>query len=216
MIAEETNRLKVKLVEALTDRYSRERSDIHVSDLVGCLRKSVYKRLQPAALSETTLMLFMLGEEHHQSIQSLASTKMAAVEKHVEYDGIVGTVDVVDLSVPVEIKTRRTKDREPDPHHVKQLSYYMAMMRSNIGILFYVMLNNLEVEEPKFIERTFTFTDSELDLLELELMDRRGTLEYAATSKEPSVAPQEGDDRECGLCPYIQVCKSVSSTDTKV
>lgn len=163
VIIEETVQLKEKLIETLTEQYSEVRIGIHVSDLLSCIRKTVFEKFQPRSLSETDLMLFVLGEGHHQIIQLLAGKGVVTVEQEVELDGVIGTVDLLENGVPIEIKTRRTKNREPEDTHVRQLSYYMAMVQSNVGVPLYVMLNNLEDDEPKFISRTITLTDDELE-----------------------------------------------------
>ena len=215
MIIEETVQLKQKLIETLTEEYSEERIGIHVSDLVTCIRKTVFWKLQPMLLSETDLMLFVLGEGHHQIIQMLAGKGVASAEQKVELDGIVGTVDLLDNGVPIEIKTRRTKDREPEDTHLKQLSYYMVMVQSNVGLLVYVMLNNLRDDEPKFICRTITMTDNELAGLKDELLYRRDLLAGAVETRNPFHVPGEGSDRECLRCRYLKLCKpEIQSTMT--
>ena len=167
-------------------------------------------------LSETDLMLFVLGEGHHQIIQLLAGKGMATAEQEVELDGVIGTVDLLENGVPIEIKTRRTKDGEPEDTHVRQLSYYMTMVQSNVGLLVYVMLNNLEDDEPKFICRTVTLTDDELAGLKDELLYRRNLLAGAVEAKNPFLIPREEGDKECNSCRYFKVCKPVQDDDTGV
>ncbi len=207
MIIEETVQLKEKLIETLSEQYSEERIGIHVSDLVSCIRKTVFEKLQPRSLSETDLMLFVLGEGHHQIIQLLAGKGVVTVEQEVELDGVIGTVDLLENGVPIEIKTRRTKNREPEDTHVRQLSYYMAMVQSNVGVLLYVMLNNLEDDEPKFISRTITLTDDELEGLKEELLYRRDLLAGAVEAKDPLSIPGEESFKQCTYCQYSNVCK---------
>jgi len=206
VIIEETTQLNKKLIDTLTEQYSKERRGIHVSDLVSCLRKTVYEKIQPIPLSETDLMLFVLGEGHHQVIQLLAGKGEVFSEQKLQMDEVVGTVDLLDNGVPIEIKTRRTKDREPEDNHLKQLSYYMAMIPSNVGLLLYVMLNNLEDDEPKFICRTITLTNNELGALRDELLHRKNLLTGALKARNPSLAPRGENRRECGSCQYFEGC----------
>lgn len=207
MIIEETIQLKQKLIETLTEQYFKERTDIHVTDLVSCLRKAGYAKIQPMPLSETDLMLFVLGEGHHQVIQLLAGKGAVIAEQNVELEGVVGTVDLLDSGVPIEIKTRRTKDREPEDSHLKQLSYYMAMVPSNVGLLLYLMLNNLEDDEPKFICRTITLTDKELGVLREELLHKKDVLTRALKASDPLLIPRDESFRNCVSCQYTKTCK---------
>lgn len=208
MLIEEGSPLEEKLLNLLKDEYGRERDGVHVSDILLCIRQNVYRKLQPTKISEKELSFYALGEGAHLSLQRLVENGGAVTEKVITLNGITGTVDVFD-GVPIEIKTTRSHDDSTKSFHITQLKYYMAITKSNVGILLYFMMN--DYERP-FRFRTVTLSDKELDEARSEIKERGALFTEALLSRDPFKAPHVKNESDlawkCKYCQYKEQCWS--------
>lgn len=206
IIIEEGSPYKDKLLTLLGAEYSKNRTGTHVSDLLYCIREQVFRKLDPKPITDRELSSFAFGEGAHLAVQRLATTGVSIAEKEIHLEGVQGTVDLFD-SVPIEIKTVRSKDDSVRSFHITQLKYYMAMVGSNVGILFYLMVN--DYDNP-FRFRTITLNNEELDQTRKEILERADQYNKAMGSRDAFMAPHIKKDRKllwkCDYCKYKTPC----------
>lgn len=197
MIFEEDEDIVQDMIRVLKVAFSRdtkERTGIHVSDLVYCLRKAWYRRQEDFKedLDNNSILFFVRGRSLHDLLEKLYAQR----EVRVKYNGVKGTIDAIthDNQI-VEIKTTKKlwKD-QPNDHHLKQIAYYMAMYGTNRGVLLYYEIqdNNLRYFE--------IYMDDE------ELMDE--CIEIDTKKAILDKALEHGDVDICGESPrYDWECK---------
>ena len=93
----------------LKNWYSKPREGWHVSDIVMCPRQRVFRHLNPTSPTDREVNMYSSGKSMHEAIQILfMSNRMRfEVEKYVEHEGIVGSIDIFDKATnqPLEFKT---------------------------------------------------------------------------------------------------------------
>lgn len=200
---------------ALKNKYDSEfRDGIHVSDIVLCSRKAVFKKIEPCPITNRELNFFTSGRAIHEAIGTLAhNTGNYILEKEVEYQGIVGHVDLYDSrhNIPIECKSYRSKSIEtPKPHHVEQLKSYMAILGSKKGIILYQLL--LHFEDKPFVEFEVIMTDEEIKEKLQELTIAAALYKSAVETKSPMLLEGVMTDKTmnwmCDSCPYKAKCKA--------
>lgn len=205
---EENEAFTGKLRVALTAKYGEERDGVHVTDLVLCPREVLFRKFDPKPITDLELMFYVMGEGHHGVIQGLVEQGVNIIEKEIELQGVKGTVDILEAEdVPIEIKTMRTRKDEAKSHHLKQLSYYMAMMGKNVGLLLYVMLMNFDGRQ--FVTRTLTLNDLELASLRNEISVKAMNFNVALAARDPFQAQHVKNTElswKCEHCKYKAPC----------
>lgn len=209
------------LTVALKNKYDTEyRSGIHISDLTLCPRKSVFRRVEPQALTLKELNFFTSGRAIHDVIQTLCKSNenRFEIEKEIEHKGITGHVDLYDRenNIPIECKSYRTKElKEPKPFHVNQLKNYMAVLNAPKGVILYQLLMNFD--NKPFVEFEVTMTDKERKATLRKLENLAENMSNALEQKNPAKAVHVMNDKDlnfqCNSCPYYQQCKEINESE---
>lgn len=201
--------LKTDLMANLKAEFEKEREGIHVSDLVYCIRKAAFRKLQPKPLTEVQFSYFLAGRGHHETIQFISN---AEPEKEIEWNGIKGSIDLLADSVPVEIKTTRSFKRDIPPHYIRQLSYYCAMLEKTEGrlLILYLTPNVNHRNEPEEMIKTYAIKFRDLEKIKKELLESAHQLQAALDEKNVNLAPavREEDAWQCKSCEYAEECRS--------
>jgi CRISPR/Cas system-associated exonuclease Cas4 (RecB family) len=186
-------------------------NEVHVSDLIYCLRKSWYRRqvIRGAGLDEDTALLFMMGQGFHLVLQALGDSEIP-----IEFDGIHGTVDLIEcegeLAVPCEIKSTKYSSRKPISelnHYFEQLAAYVAGWgvmigeRLTRGRLYSVHMNGDYREN-----RGYTLVARDVDFDPFELEQWRGELQVRKAGllgkRPPPIEGVNHSTWECGHCEF--------------
>ena len=132
----------LKMLREDEERRQVERGkELHVSDILFPRRTWLSKRY-PKPLTDEDLLYFTAGRAHHEIVEKLISTEQTR-EVRVEYNGIVGSVDVLDddsgiIKTPIEVKsTRAVKPYVPatvPSNFVLQLTCYSAMLNPDASV----------------------------------------------------------------------------------
>lgn len=202
-----------QLTIALKNKYDTEfREGIHVTDLTLCSRKSVFRKLQPTALTMKELNFFTSGRAIHEAIQSLCDPEKFEMEKEITYNEVSGHVDLYDIrnNIPIECKSMRVaKVENPKSFHVKQLKDYMAILGSSTGIILYQCLLNFE--DKPFVEFEIHMTQKEIDKQLKDLGLRARLHQKALEKKDAMLAPFVLNDPNmnwlCRSCSYLKKCQ---------
>ena len=204
----------------LKNKYDTEfRDGVHVSDLTLCPRKSIFRKLEPTPITNKELNFFTSGRAIHDAIQTLAKRQPRyEIEKQVEYNGVVGHIDLYDTehNIPIECKSMRTKDvKEPKPHHVSQLKFYMAMLGADTGIILYQCLMNFD--DKPFVEFEVTMNEEERRIVLQMLEIQKVLYSESLAEKKPFQAVSVIDDPklnwQCKSCQYYQKCNLQKEAD---
>jgi hypothetical protein len=141
------------VLRMLREDYERQEvergKDLHVSDLLFPRRTWLSAR-HPKPLTDEDLLYFTAGRAHHEILEKLIA-RAELREVRVEFDGIVGSVDVLDEGgkMPIEVKTTRVatlyNTATVPSHFVLQLGCYAAMLNPDASVgegkllIFYMM-----------------------------------------------------------------------------
>jgi CRISPR/Cas system-associated exonuclease Cas4 (RecB family) len=208
------------LLQVMSKWYSKPREGTHVSDIIFCPRQKVFREIQPEPLSIRNLSMFSSGKSIHETIQLLFLSNRGRFEKekYVEYENIIGSVDIYDQKkrVPIEFKTIRSSTiQKPKSFHVDQLKYYMAMLHTNTGYVLYQCLMHFE-DEPFKIFR-FSMSELEQERQLQKLVQEVISLDTALKLKDPSRARHIFFNMElnwlCRDCPYAIKCKQMRDSE---
>jgi CRISPR/Cas system-associated exonuclease Cas4 (RecB family) len=213
---------------------SNRRSEIHVTDLTGCLRRAWYDKVDPTPEYPHETLARWLGTAVHASIEG--SDAFMECELPVAADGIKGTADIVyaDGRV-VDSKTTRWIYPEKLPYgsHALQVNIYAYMLRrmgrdvNSLAIQYIDMSGPSKCRKCRVPVRMFA---GELKCpscsqfvkgahlgavtVDVRLMSDEEVLDHIQQRRvdlEAAIAMQLPPEREpgflCGYCPNIDKCQ---------
>jgi len=193
--------LKSVFLSALRSRYADLREEIHVSDLVYCLREAYFRKTEPVDPTLKQLGFFVDGARRHKVLQDLLDVEE---EVEVEKYGVVGHIDVL-LDAPVEIKTTRARNALPD-HYLRQLGFYAAMMNARRG---YLVVQRINAPEDPWEFYLVEWTEDEIREIDEDMKRRANLLRAALKLNDPSMLPEIEEDMrwKCRNCLFHEHCK---------
>jgi len=129
-----------EIVIEIAEEMQEDRSnEIHVTDLVGCIRASYFKKIYGARFNLTQAISVILGLGLHELfIPFLAGKLNGEYEVEMEYEGIKGKADIVTDEYVVEVKTVNNIPYKPYKSHLEQLNFYMQVLNKSKGLLLYI------------------------------------------------------------------------------
>lgn len=207
---------KARMQAAMEEFMSRPRKGTHVTDLVLCSRLRVFREIDPLPIDANTLSIFTAGAAIHGAVQwlFLHDRKRFEREKHLEFQGISGSIDVYDKirNIPLEFKTTRASNiMNPKPWHVQQLKYYMAMLNASQGYMLYQLL--MHFGNTPFRAFKITMNTQERKYQLDKLVKEAASLKKALVARDPSLAKPVYNNPSlkwlCNDCPYQVNCKSI-------
>jgi hypothetical protein len=177
--------VKDEIVAVINRRSARRR--ISVTDLVNPRQRffeRTHPEIQPSAERRQAMMA---GSGFHEAFGRAVSTE-EYVEQLVEWEGIVGKIDIYE-DEPVELKT--TASIPPHifwrPEHVEQLAMYCTMVdRARGHLIYYARAEYGRTPELKAFDLEFT----DRGAVATEMMHRRDLLAEALRSGDPTGLPQ--------------------------
>ncbi|MHA1786747.1 MAG: CRISPR-associated protein Cas4 [Candidatus Thorarchaeota archaeon] len=197
------------LLEALHKSFARsgeERTGIHVSDLVYCLKKAWHRRQEghEEELTDDSVMYFVRGRSLHDMIERLPV--FGKNEYRVLHEDVKGTIDAVGLEnsrtegMIFEIKTtKKLWNDTPTHHNTTQLRYYMAMYNTQIGYLLYYEMFTNRLRPFKFVA-----TQEQLEGTLKEISAKNKLLKLALEKGDVSILPKADESWECNFCEFEQ------------
>lgn len=193
--------LKDELTAAVRSQSARRR--IAVTDLVN-LRQAFFRWTHPEIQPSPDRIQMMLSGTGFHAIFGQALSTEEFVEQFVEFEGIVGKIDIYE-DIPVELKTTSTL---PDalsaarPSYIDQLGMYCTMAGRSSGRLF-IYRRELFGRAPEF--RAFRVEFRSLEGIRSEMLRRRDLFQRALDSKDPTPLVRcEWYERNCD---YLQICR---------
>jgi CRISPR/Cas system-associated exonuclease Cas4 (RecB family) len=109
-----------------------DRSGIHVTDLLGCLRRAYFSKVSPSPEYVSDMIIRTLGTLTHALLEDESDEFESEIP--VDHGGIVGRVDLYykDGDV-VDFKTTRWLDKTKLPYgeHEKQVNLYAWMLEQS-------------------------------------------------------------------------------------
>ncbi|MEW6033562.1 MAG: hypothetical protein AB1603_01755 [Chloroflexota bacterium] len=205
----EANRtVKDTLMQALRVRSSKKR--ISVTDLLS-LKQAFFRRKYPEITPTLERQQLMWSGTGFHELFGAAVSSEEYREQFVEYEGVVGKIDIFE-DMPVEIKTTGRLADEMDlprkrPSYIEQLGMYCGMVGVKEGrIVIYQRDAGLTGQAPLSVCH-LRFSD--LDAVRSEMRRRRELLEAALASDNASALPvcSWGD----WGCDYSGVCDCKTS-----
>ncbi len=193
--------LKDDLTLAVRSQSARRR--ISVTDLVNP-RQAFFRWTRPEIQPSPYRTQFMLAGTGFHALFGQAVSTEEFVEQFVEYEGIVGKIDIYD-DVPVELKTTATLPDVPTaarPSYIDQLAMYCAMTGVPQGRLL-VYRREQFGRQPAL--RAFRVEFRSLDPIRAEMFRRRDLFRNALDRHDAADLPQcEWFGRNCD---YGEICR---------
>lgn len=203
------------LKEALLEKNSKERGGIHVSDVIGCIRKSVWQKLVPVLPTDKDLNNFTSGKGIDGALEDLTYIKRERFRAKPELwisietgepifwydagpDDICAHPDIWDkeLNIPIEGKSNKTEniwiekfntlEEAPPTSNVKQLLAYMAMGNKSYGRLLIQYMNYKKGSAWREID--YHRTPEELKVIRQELAANARLYKKSLDAKDVSLA----------------------------
>lgn len=194
------------LTDSLYERRREERTEIHVSDLVFCLRKAYYNRKQPRKESLKTLSFWLDGERRDFIIKSLFPNR----PKSMQVNGVWLNPDALDAEGnPIEAKsTRSNKDGHLNGHWIKQNLFYVALMNRNQGSIVIQRLG--AGKNAPFEWHDLYIEEIEKEQILADIENLRARLALALDTDAPWILDSVRDNEElnwlCRDCPHKDEC----------
>lgn len=193
----EDTQLRQQFIDKLTEQYSKQKDGLFVTDFTYCIRKSYWRRVNPKPLSEKTLGYFVDGNRRHETLQNLIGFK---AEISIQKYGLRGRLDMLG-EYPIEIKSTRSDSKYGiSPHYLKQCVIYALMTEKSTVCLMVQHIN-----EGVFKFHKITYTQSELQQAETQLLGQIFLLKQALELKDPSQLPYP-EAWECNFCDHKGDC----------
>lgn len=211
---------KDRLVTNLNERFSEPRLGIHVSDLVYCLRQSVFRKITPKPNGECELSYYTAGRGHHDLLEGLHGAQR---EVQRDWEGVQAHFDLLDDRV-LEIKTSRSSEREPKKHWILQLGFYCVIQNQSSGklIVLYLYPQRATKGNPKpspDMIQTYIVDFPDIGVVRQDLRERRDLLVKALDARNPALAPGAMRDAEskwlCKHCQHKSECEALENTLNK-
>jgi hypothetical protein len=204
---QEDFRVGERVRQNLAKEYAKTREGLHVSDLVLCLRKSLYRKLKPVEPTIKEIGYYLDGARRHEALESMYG---AVAEKEVVFEGVHCTLDLLDNGIPIEFKTTRAA-KAISPHYIRQLVYYMLALRSSVGLLQVQRINHPRARDTQwnpFPAYGVCLTEQQRKAWLEDFRRRRDEFNGALQAKDPSLAPIYRGDGEwiCRECTYRAEC----------
>jgi hypothetical protein len=205
-----------RMQEAMEEWYSKKRGESHVSDALLCPRQKVFREIDRLPIDAKSVSIYSAGKAMHEAIQLLflSDKRTFEREKYIEYDDILGSVDIYDRrrNIPLEFKTTRSSDiKEPKSFHVEQLKYYMAILEASEGYVLYQLL--MHFGETPFKAFRITMSAQERRNQREKLVTEINSFKRAMDKGDPSIARSVEKDPSlnwlCKDCPYLTDCRKI-------
>lgn len=192
--------LKDELTAAIQRQSTPRRISVtHLVNPRQAFFKWKHPEIQPSA---DRAQVMMAGTGFHDAFGRATSTE-EFVEQFVEYEEIVGKIDVYE-DVPVELKTTASLPDAPSaaarPGYIDQLGMYCTMVSRPKGRLLIYRRTHFG-KDPAL--RAFLVTFSDLSVVRREMLHRRDTLRTALERDDPGELPQ---CEWLGRCDYEAHC----------
>ncbi len=191
--------IKDELTAAIQTQSTRRR--LSVTDLVNP-RKAFFSRTHPAVQpSPDRAQAMLAGTGFHNEFERAVSTEEFA-EQLVEYEGIVGKIDIYE-NIPVELKTTRSMRPGLEavyPQYVDQLGAYAVMTGREAGHLLIYGRGEFG-RTPEL--RAYQVEFGDLPAIRGEMLRRRDLLRHALDANDPTGLPR---CKWYGRCEYQEIC----------
>src|SRR5256884_2370579 len=183
----DTNRtIKDELTTAIRSQSARRR--ISVTDLVNP-RQAFFRWTKPEIQPSPERAQTMLAGTGFHALFGMAISTEEFVEQFVEFEGIVGKIDIYE-DVPVELKTTSSIPQGADaarPSYVDQLGMYCTMTGRDQGRLF--VYKRALYGRPGAL-KGFDVRFKDLTAVEREMVRRRDLFREALASQAPARPPR--------------------------
>lgn len=180
------------------------RTGIHVSSLLGCIRRSYYNKVLGFNPTIESIIRMRIGTECHNIKLFPSETYKdddVVHEKSMEWEGIKGTMDEFYKGVIVDKKTTRAVPSRAKDGHVQQVQYYQVLAEEagfNVkeGAICYIDVNNC------FFRHLSVPLSSNTDKVKAEMITRRDILLKSLEME----APPRREPQWCNTCEFGKIC----------
>lgn len=195
-----------EFISKLQKKYTnRVRTNIHVSDLIYCLRQSFFNRTNPKKLNEATLGYFLDGARRHDVLQELSGMEF---EKRVNKYGVYGSIDLFN-GIPIEFKSTR-QSKGVSELYTKQLGYYCTLLGESKGI---IVIQRLLAKKNPFEIYDVKYNEDDIYSFTRKIIEGRRFFDYALKNDDVISLSKTEHEWMCINCIYKKECEEVDNID---
>jgi len=191
------------ILQKLAEPSVRPISEIHVSDIANCLRRSYYSRKQPKKVDLVSAMRMKFGTTLHEYIQNELLKYGFSKEVRVVTDckdfRIIATPDLIheEKGIVVELKTTNSNLITPHENYVKQLKMYMRLLSDHITVTKgYIVVINRDSGYVRAFEVN--------EMFDFDYIYNRAKKLYECLINDTPPEPEYSN--LCTWCPYRKEC----------
>ncbi|SVC79043.1 uncharacterized protein METZ01_LOCUS331897, partial [marine metagenome] len=201
--------IKDKIVKSISK--SRPRLRISVTDLINPMQ-AYFRWSHPEIKTPLNKLQYMLlGTGFHDIFSAIVTTE-EYVEQLLEYNGIVGKVDIFE-DFPIELKTTSSIPNDlykEKLSYIEQLGMYCAMSNCDKGQLILYARGN---KTKKAMLKVFDVTYSNLAKIKSTMSKRKDMFQNALASKTPDKLPRcEWYQKRCDYAKFCG-CETANSDE---
>ena len=196
----ESPELRSLVMDILTKAYNllEPREGLHASDLIYCLTRSYWNKVDPLPSSETDVLRFSVGLGLERVIIQFGASRPVG---SFEEDGIILTPDFILQGLHSELKTTRSAPGKWSDTWVRQIAAYCYATEQ----LAYNLIV-LHIIQPQVKAYRLFFTQEELEEQWGDILSRKEVLTTALETQTPPQEFQWNEDWECAGCKYKLRC----------
>jgi len=184
-----------------------DRNSIHVSEVVGCLRKAWLNRKYGDLknlnhLSNSKCVILGLGFASHFVLEQALRELGYVTEKPVTVEfpnglKLIGTPDAYNDKVVLEVKTVNKIPDYPYEHHILQLNAYLNILNYDSGLIVYICKKDgrVKIYEIRRDMRKY-----------VQILERAKKLYYHISKDIP---PEPEPSHLCNYCEWKLYCRTL-------
>jgi len=184
-----------------------DRNSIHVSEVVGCLRKAWLNRKYGDLknlnhLSNAKCVILGLGFASHFVLEEALRELGYVTEKPVTVEfpnglKLIGTPDAYNDKVVLEVKTVNKIPDYPYEHHILQLNAYLNILNYDSGLIVYICKKDgrVKIYEIRRDMRKY-----------VQILERAKKLYYHISKDIP---PEPEPSHLCNYCEWKLYCRTL-------
>lgn len=192
---------KLELEKKIFSYGPGELSGIHVSNLVYCLRKSYFRKVNPKMDTAERTYHLLRGKSHHQFLEVLPLH-----EVEISRDPMA-TVDMTEEGIIYEVKSTLGCAEKPKPHWIEQLMYYIILSKTPKREHYLVIFR---VAKPDLIVYRVDVFEDDIKKYTEKLWVKYHLLKKAMEQSKPSLLPPTQYNWYCEKCEYKKECEEIS------
>lgn len=189
---------------------------IHGSDLLWCLRKSYYQKMEPRVLTEEEIFKFFKGNvSEHIITEMVYPGSEYKKQNRIEGLGIISHPDIMSSDIIIELKqTDKFKEVDPDDKsfnsfisYCTQILYYMCITNIKRGK---IIINHSFLKKGAYQVWNIEIDEHDMEIIRSDILFKRDILHRSILENNVGYLPKlrtiGTDINKCNYCSFKTKC----------